>query len=52
MDLQCEMVAERSLANPKDITWLQYDILSRLEKLEKILPSNLSVILAVSRTKL
>lgn len=52
MELQCEMVAERSLANPEDITWLQYDILSRLDKSEKVLPSYLSVSLGVSRTKL
>lgn len=27
IELQCEMVAERNLVNPKEITWLQYDIL-------------------------
>lgn len=52
LDLQCEMVAERSLANPDDITWLQYDILNRLDKSEKVLPSYLSISLGVSRTKL
>jgi MarR family transcriptional repressor of emrRAB len=52
IDLQCEMVAERTLANPKEISWLQYDILIQLEKHEKILPSNLSLLLGVSRTKL
>lgn len=52
IDLQCEMVAERTLASPKDISWLQYDILIQVEKQEKVLPSNLSVILGVSRTKL
>ncbi|MBU5307944.1 MarR family transcriptional regulator [Clostridioides mangenotii] len=52
IDLQCEMVAERTLVNPKNISWLQYDILYQLEKEGEILPSNLSVILGTSRTKL
>lgn len=52
IDLQCEMVAERSLVNPKEITWLQYDILYQLNKEGEILPSDLSTILGVSRTKL
>ncbi|MCI5839415.1 MarR family transcriptional regulator [Anaerococcus sp. AGMB00486] len=52
IELQCEMVAERSLVNPKEITWLQYDILYQVEKEGKILPSGLSLILGVSRTKL
>lgn len=51
-ELQCEMVAERNLVNPKDITWLQYDILYQVEKEGEILPSDLSLILGVSRTKL
>ena len=52
IDLQCEMVAERNLVNPKQITWLQYDILYQLKKEERILPSKLSVILGISRTKI
>ncbi|EDN8812073.1 MarR family transcriptional regulator, partial [Listeria monocytogenes] len=52
VDLQCELVAERTLANPKNISWLQYDILHQLDKEEQILPSNLSIILGISRTKL
>ncbi|OLR64183.1 MarR family winged helix-turn-helix transcriptional regulator [Peptoniphilus porci] len=52
MELQCEMVAERNLVNPKEITWLQYDILYQVEKEGEILPSDLSLILGVSRTKL
>lgn len=50
--LQCELVAERSLVNPKNISWLQYDILFQLMKEKDILPSKLSIILGVSRTKL
>ncbi|MDD7353476.1 MAG: MarR family transcriptional regulator [Peptoniphilaceae bacterium] len=52
IDLQCEMVAERNLVNPKQITWLQYDILYQLKKEERILPSKLSVVLGISRTKI
>lgn len=52
IDLQCEMVAERTLVNPQNISWLQYDILYQLKKEGEILPSNLSVILGTSRTKL
>ncbi|MDY3005955.1 MarR family transcriptional regulator [Anaerococcus sp. AGMB00486] len=52
IDLQCEMVAERNLVNPKDITWLQYDILYQVNKEGESLPSDLSIILGVSRTKL
>lgn len=51
-ELQCEMVAERNLVNPKEITWLQYDILYQVEKQGEVLPSDLSLILGVSRTKL
>lgn len=52
IELQCEMVAERNLVNPKEITWLQYDILYQVEKEGEILPSDLSLILGVTRTKL
>lgn len=52
MELQCEMVAERNSVNPQNISWLQYDILSQIKKLEKILPSDLSITLGISRTKL
>lgn len=30
MQLQCELVAERNLVNPNEISWLQYDILMAL----------------------
>lgn len=50
--LQCEMVAERTYVNPKDISWLQYDILIQLDKHKHVLPSNLSLVLGISRTKL
>lgn len=52
INLQCEMVAERSLVNPKDISWLQYDILFQLMKEKEIRPSALSVTLGISRAKL
>lgn len=52
VDLQCEMVAERNLVNPRQITWLQYDILYQLKNNGKILPSNLSILLGISRTKI
>ncbi|MDO4662301.1 MAG: MarR family transcriptional regulator [Tissierellia bacterium] len=52
IQLQCEMVAERNLVNPKEITWLQYDILYKIDKEGEILPSDLSLVLGVSRTKL
>lgn len=52
IELQCEMVYERNLVNPKEITWLQYDILYQIETEKEILPSSLSLILGVSRTKL
>ncbi|WP_018658934.1 MarR family winged helix-turn-helix transcriptional regulator [Allofustis seminis] len=52
INLQCEMVAERNLVNPKAISWLQYDILYQLKKEGEILPSHLSVTLGVSRTKI
>lgn len=52
MDLQCEMVAERTMVNPQNISWLQYDILHQLDKQGTILPSDLSIILGTSRTKL
>ncbi|BAK73029.1 MarR family winged helix-turn-helix transcriptional regulator [Arcobacter sp. L] len=52
VDLQCEMVAQRNIVNPDNISWLQYDILYQLNKLKEILPSDLSNILGTSRTKL
>jgi DNA-binding MarR family transcriptional regulator len=52
INLQCELVAERTLANPQNISWIQYDILCQLEKLGALLPSKLSVLLGTSRTKL
>ncbi len=52
LNLQCELVAERNTVNPKEISWLQYDILFQLTKEKETLPSQLSLILGVSRTKL
>lgn len=52
IELQCEMVAERNLVNPKEITWIQYDILHYLSKQSEVLPSDLSLILGVYRSKL
>lgn len=52
IDLQCELVAERTLANPQNISWMQYDILCQLEKQKILLPSKLSILLGTSRTKL
>ena len=50
--LQCELVAQRTMANPQNISWMQYDILCQLEELGPLLPSKLSVLLGTSRTKL
>ncbi|GAJ25619.1 transcriptional regulator [Liquorilactobacillus sucicola DSM 21376 = JCM 15457] len=50
-NLQCELVAERSLVNPKEITWTQYDILTALQ-IQSSLPSKLSASLGLSRSKL
>lgn len=52
INLQCELVAERTLANPQNISWIQYDILCQLEKQKMLLPSKLSILLGTSRTKL
>lgn len=51
MHLQCELVAERNLVNPNEISWLQYDILTALQS-HALLPSELSVYLGLSRSKL
>lgn len=51
-NLQCELVAERNRNNPKDINWLQYDILNLINSKTTILPSEISVSLEISRTKL
>lgn len=51
-NLQCELVAERSLVNPEEISWLQYDVLLALSQKECILPSELCAGLGVSRVKL
>lgn len=52
IELQCELVAERTLVNPRNISWLQYDILVQLQKGDRILPSKLSLTLGTTRTKL
>ncbi|MFC6651936.1 hypothetical protein [Paenibacillus rhizoplanae] len=51
-DLQCELVAERNRVNPKEISWLQYDILHLLSQQKWQLPSEMSTTLGISRTKL
>lgn len=52
MHLQCELVAERSLVNPLDISWLQYNVLLQLDREHEMLPSELSLVMGISRTKL
>ena len=52
MHLQCELDAERSLVNPLDISWLQYDVLLQLDREHEMLPSELSLVMGISRTKL
>jgi len=52
MHLKCELVAERSLVNPLDISWLQYDVLLQLDREHEMLPSELSLVMGISRTKL
>jgi len=49
--LQCELVAERNLVNPAEVSWLQYDILSLL-KLKPLLPKELSKHLGITKSKL
>ncbi|WP_201775035.1 MarR family winged helix-turn-helix transcriptional regulator [Corynebacterium uterequi] len=45
-------MAERTQVNPFGISWLQYDALLRLDRERGMLPSELAVILGISRTKL
>lgn len=52
VNLQCELVAERTRLNPKTISWLQYDILNILNSETEMRPSQMSVLLGISRTKL
>ena len=52
MHLQCELVAERNLVNPEELSWLQYDILLRLSQVDHMLPSELCILLGISRVKL
>lgn len=52
INLQCELVAERNMKNPRKISWLQYDILHYLSIEKEQLPSEISIILGISRTKL
>jgi len=52
INLQCELVAERNRVNPKEISWLQYDILHLLSQQKWQLPSEMSTSLGISRTKL
>ena len=52
IELQCEMVAERTYVNPNNLSWLQYDILHFINLHKNILPSKLSIELGVARSKL
>ncbi len=52
IELQCEMVAERTSVNPNNLSWLQYDILHFINLHKNILPSKLSIELGVARSKL
>jgi len=52
INLQCELVAERNKVNLQNISWIQYDILHLLSEEGKLLPSQISTILGISRTKL
>lgn len=49
--LQCELVAERNGVNPKELSWLQYDILTVLNTKGIKYPSELSEYLKISRSK-
>jgi MarR family transcriptional repressor of emrRAB len=51
-NLQCELVAERARVNPQTISWLQYDILNILNSESELLPSKISILLGINRTKL
>lgn len=51
MNLQCELVAERNLVNPEQISWLQYDILNVLQD-QACRPTDLSKRLGISQVKL
>ncbi|KNF09101.1 transcriptional regulator [Gottschalkia purinilytica] len=52
INLQCELVAERNIVNPKKISWLQYDILHLISQNKLMLPSDLNISLGISRSKL
>ncbi|MDU1912476.1 MarR family winged helix-turn-helix transcriptional regulator [Fusobacterium sp.] len=52
IELQCEMVAERTYVNPNNLSWLQYDILHFINLHKNTSPSKLSVELGVARSKL
>jgi DNA-binding MarR family transcriptional regulator len=50
--LQCELVAERNRVNPENISWFQYDLLELLYRAKGSLPSELSIKLGASRSKI
>lgn len=50
--LQCELVAERNRVNPENISWFQYDLLELLYRTKGSLPSELSIKLGASRSKI
>lgn len=51
MNLQCELVAERNLVNPEQISWLQYDILNILQP-QSSRPTVMSRQLGITQVKL
>lgn len=51
INLQCELVAERNLVNPEQISWLQYDILTVLQ-CQASRPTDLSKRLGITQVKL
>lgn len=51
MNLQCELVAERNLVNPQQISWLQYDILNILQT-HSSRPTVMSRQLGITQVKL
>jgi len=51
IQIQCELVAERNVVNPQEISWLQYDILNLLRNKNNATPSELSKYLGISPSK-
>ncbi|MBO0452295.1 MarR family transcriptional regulator [Enterococcus sp. MJM16] len=51
IQLQCELVAERNLVNPNELSWLQYDILNLLRQKGPSSPSLLAEQLHIRPSK-